>query len=226
MKRIFVGADATRVAPLRVVLIPGAYSTPEDFLREGFATAVEQRRLNVDLEFVAADLPHLLDRSLLASLHENVIRPARAAGVRSLWLGGVSLGSFISLLYAARHRRELDGLCLLAPYLGNRGVTGEIVRAGGLRSWSATAVGSFAASPDDEERSIWKFLAAVPREELRLFLGFARGDRFIEGQRLLAEALPSEDTFSVDGLHDWPAWRTLWAGFLDRIVAPTLASMP
>jgi len=226
MNRIFLAADATRVAPLRVVLIPGAYSTPADFLREGFASAVEQRRLPVDLELVAADLPHLLDRSLLGTLHENVIRPARAAGVRSLWLGGVSLGSFISLLYAARHRRELDGLCLLAPYLGNRGVTGEIVRAGGLRSWSATIADPVAVPPTDEERSTWRFLDAVPREELRLFLGFARGDRFIEGQRLLAEALPAEDTFSVDGLHDWPAWSALWAGFLDRIVAPTLASLP
>ena len=65
-------------------------------------------------------------------------------GCRSIWLAGISLGGFIALDYAADlSRRDWDGLCLLAPYLGNRMLIDEIAGAAGL---AGLATGSACAS--------------------------------------------------------------------------------
>ena len=69
---------------MRIALLPGAYHEPEDFQREGFGDAVRARGLALDLEFVAPDLAHVLDRSVLEELHRDVVAPARAAGCRSV----------------------------------------------------------------------------------------------------------------------------------------------
>jgi len=197
------------------LLLPGAYSTPEDFLREGFASAVRERRLPVDLVFVELELQHLTDRTLLRRLQQEIILPARASGCRSIWLGGISLGGFIALAYAARFAQEIDGVCLLAPYLGNHIVIGEIERADGLDGWTPDDL-----AEDDDERRIWQFIKeqrnrTSPRPAPRLHLGFGSEDRFADSHRLMAAALGSGSVDVVSGGHEWPAWRRLWENFLD-----------
>jgi len=212
---ILEAADEGEVAPTRVLLLPGAYSTPEDFLREGFASAVRERRLPVDLVFVELELQHLTDRTLLRRLQQEIILPARASGCRSIWLGGISLGGFIALAYAARFAQEIDGVCLLAPYLGNHIVIGEIERADGLDGWTPGDL-----AEDDDERRIWQFIKeqrnrTSPRPAPRLHLGFGSEDRFADSHRLMAAALGSGSVDVVSGGHEWPAWRWLWENFLD-----------
>ena len=211
MRRIVVAARPGTVAPIRVALMPGAYQHPEDFERAGFATAVRARGLPIDLEFVAPDLTHVLDRSVLDALRRELIVPARQAGCREIWLGGTSLGGYIALAYAEQQRGDLDGLCLFAPYLGNRIVTGEVARAGGVRTWQPATI-----AQDDEERRIWAFIQQLPSARLRVHLGLGRQDRFGHGHRLFADALPADASDLVDGGHDWPTWRSLWELFLDR----------
>ena len=214
MRRLVVAATAGAVAPMRLGLLPGAYQQPEDFLREGFADAVRSRGLALDLEFVAPELAHVLDRRVLERLHREVVAPARVAGCRSVWLGGASLGAFIALAYAERHPDALDGLCLLAPYLGNRLVTAEVARAGGVRSWRPAALAA-----DDEERRVWALIRRLPELPLAVHLGIGRQDRFGHGHALLAEALPAAAVDAVDGGHDWATWRSLWDRVLDRLAA-------
>src|SRR5690348_5660019 len=125
MRAILEAAEEGVVAPTRVLLLPAAYATPEDFVREGFVRAARERRLPVDLVFVELKLQHLTDRTILRRLRHEIVLPARALGCRSIWLGGISLGGFIAMAYAARFAQEIDGLCLLAPYLGNQIVIGE-----------------------------------------------------------------------------------------------------
>lgn len=220
MRKIVVQAVPGVAAPMRIALLPGAYQEPEDFRRAGFADAVRQRRLQIDLEFLAPDLAHLLDRSVLDALHQDVVAPARAAGCPSVWLGGVSLGGFLALAYTERRPETLDGLCLLAPYLGNRMVTGEVARAGGLRMWHPGVL-----APDDEERRIWALIQHLPEHRLAVHLGLGRQDRFGHGHALFADALPATAVDVVDGGHDWPTWRRLWDRFLDRLgPSPALRS--
>jgi len=216
VRKIVVEATPGAIAPVRIALLPGAYQQADDFLREGFAEAVRRRRLNIDLEFVDPDLAHVLDRAVLESLHEGVVVPARAAGCRSLWLGGVSLGGFFALAYAERRPEAVDGLCLLAPYLGNRMVTGEVAQAGGVRNWRPAPIAA-----DDEERRIWTLIQRLESQHhLAVHLGIGRQDRFGHGHALLADALPATAVDVVDGAHDWDAWRRLWDLFLERFAGP------
>ena len=223
MRAIFEAADAGIVAPTRVLLLPAAYTAPEDFLREGFVRAARERRLPVDLVFVELQLQHLTDRSILQRLRDEIVLPARALGCRSIWLGGISLGGFVAMAYAARFTQEIDGICLLAPYLGNHMVISEIERANGLDQWTP---GHLAA--DDDERRIWQFIKeqrnrAAPRPAAELHLGFGSEDRFADSHRLMASALASGSVDIVPGGHEWPAWRRLWENFLDTRFAANRA---
>lgn len=201
-----VGAPATTC----VVCLPGAYQTCEDFFSAGFHTRVAQRALPIDLIFVDAELDHLGDRSFLDQLRHEVLQPARTSGHRAIWLAGISLGGYMALDYAVSHPGELAGLCLLAPYLGNRLLTAEIARASDLRAWRP---GELAHS--DEERRIWRFIQQQPVDSLGIHLGFGREDRFAAAHRLLAQALPQGAVDEVPGGHDWATWTQLWENFLD-----------
>jgi pimeloyl-ACP methyl ester carboxylesterase len=197
------------VAPTRIVLLPGAFHRPEDFLKAGFETAVRARRLALDLILVDVELEHLGDRSAPAQLERAIVGPARAAGCRSIWLAGISLGGFIALNYAATHPGHWDGLCLLAPYLGNRMLLAEIAAAG-LPGWQPGVL-----AESDEERRIWRLLQRPPAGSPPVYLGYGRADRFAQAHALLAAALPPEAVDVAAGGHDWPTWSTLWEHFLD-----------
>jgi pimeloyl-ACP methyl ester carboxylesterase len=192
-----------------MVWLPGAYHAARDFFAAGFAEAVRTRRIALDLEFVDMELAHVGDRSALQRLRSDIVLPARAAGV-SIWLGGISLGGLFALDYAASHPDELDGLCLLAPYLGNRMLTAEIARAPGLAAWQP---GELAET--DEERRIWRYIKSRRDESRPLYLGFGREDRFATAHGLLAATLPAGSVDVIAGGHEWSTWSRLWENFLD-----------
>jgi pimeloyl-ACP methyl ester carboxylesterase len=203
-------ARADAYAPHLMIMLPAAFSEPHDFARHGFIDAVRARGLALDLAFSGLELESVTDRSMLERLRKDLILPARERGTR-VWLGGISLGGFLALSFAARRAPELAGLVLFAPYLGSHIVTGEIERAGGITGWRPAA-----DAPDDEERQVWHFIATLAQGELPVHLGSGREDRFASRHRLLAAALRPQDVDSVPGGHDWATWRTLWERFLDR----------
>jgi hypothetical protein len=211
MRTIFEPATPGAVSPTRLLLLPAAYTGPDDFIREGFVQAARERELPIDLVFVELKLPHLTDRTILHRLRHEVVLPARAEGCSSVWLGGISLGGFIAISYAERYPQEVDGLCLLAPYLGNHIVVGEIERANGVEGWTPTNV-----ADDDDERRVWRYIKGQrERRACPLHLGYGSEDRFADSHRLMATALASENVDVVPGKHEWPAWRCLWDNFLD-----------
>jgi pimeloyl-ACP methyl ester carboxylesterase len=211
MRAILDPAQDGAIAPVRVVLLPAAYTSIDDFERVGFISCARNRALAVDLMFVELKLQHLTDRSILRRLRDDVVLPARAAGCSCIWLGGISLGGFVATAYAERYPHEIDGLCLLAPYLGNHIVIGEIERAGGVGQWSPDSV-----ADDDDERRIWRFIKERSTRKIPVHLGFGQQDRFAASQRLMANTLPSESVDVVPGGHDWPTWLRLWESFLAK----------
>jgi pimeloyl-ACP methyl ester carboxylesterase len=209
VRSISVPAIASAAAPTRMVWLPGAYHAAQDFLAAGFPDAVRARRRPLDLIFVDLELDHLGDRSALQRLRSDIVLPARAAGV-SIWLGGISLGGLFALDYAASYPDELDGLCLLAPYLGNRMLTAEIAGAPGLAAWEPGELAEI-----DEERRIWRYIKRRRAESPPLHLGFGRADRFAAAHELLAATLPADSVNVVAGGHEWSTWSSLWENFLD-----------
>ena len=207
MRSIFSAANSKLQAPTQIIWLPGAYHRAQDFEQEGFVHAVSRRGKPIDLRFVDLEIQHLNDHDSLKRLQSEIVLPARASGA-SIWLGGISLGGLVALDYASSHLDEIDGLCLLAPYLGNRMLINEIAAAG-IAAWEP---GELAES--DAERRIWRYIKT--RVDSRpLFLGYGQGDRFSRAHDLLAAALPAGSVDVVAGGHEWRTWTRLWGNFLD-----------
>ncbi|KXB29630.1 hypothetical protein AT959_16990 [Dechloromonas denitrificans] len=196
-------------APTLIVLLPGAYMTPEDYAKAGFFNAVTERRLAVDILAVDLDLSRISEGSALPALQAEILAPARRRYAK-VWLGGISLGGLLTLCHNADTAGCVDGLCLLAPYPGSRLTTNAIAGAGGLDAWQATA-----DELTDPEFRMWRWLQQPPAG-LPVFVGYGSEDRFAGGMRQIAERFPAADRHAVPGGHDWPVWQRLWEHFLDR----------
>jgi pimeloyl-ACP methyl ester carboxylesterase len=191
-----------------MIWLPGAYHCAQDFIDEGFARAAARRQIRVDLQFVDLEMQHLDDRDAFRRLRTEIVLPARASGA-AVWLAGISLGGLVALDYASSYRGEFDGLCLLAPYLGNRMLINEIAATSGLAAWDPGAL-----AESDAERRIWRYIKT--RSDARpVFLGYGQDDRFSAAHNLLAAALPSAWVNVIAGGHEWRTWLQLWENFLD-----------
>ena len=213
-----------------LVLLPGSYSLPEDFIDHGFIAALERRHVAATVWLPDAHLGYYSERSILERLRSDVIGPARAAGYRQIWLVGISVGAYGALLHAASSpgEPEVEGIVAIAPYLGGRGVAAAIDGAGGLARWSAPPPLAIepATEPAAADAALWAWLQMQARQALRpaLFLGFGTDDRFAFNERLLAAALPPERVFTAPGGHDWPVWEGLWQRIVEALPLPTDAT--
>ena len=197
-------------SPTLVVMLPGAYSTPQEFVDEDFIGSLRRQGPQADVVLAGATLDHYIEGPVLQRLHDEVIGPARARGVRHVWLVGISLGGLFAMTYAARHPGQVTGVLALAPYLGRRTLWTEVQRAGGPAAWAAARQ----PQPDDLlEHEVWAWIGrGLPGSALHR--GFGDEDRFAEAHRVLAALLPAGRSFTTPGGHDWPAWRTLWQQWL------------
>jgi enterochelin esterase-like enzyme len=191
-----------------MIWLPGAFQGAADFLDAGFAQAVQRRQIPMDLNFVDLELQYLGDRTVLPRIREELVLPATDVGA-SLWLAGISLGGMIALDYAATYPEDLNGLCLLSPYLGNRMLIAEIAAAPALGAWQPGPL-----TDGDSERRVWRYVQGGTGRA-QLHLGFGRDDRFSAAHRLLAQSLPAASVDSIEGGHDWRTWTRLWENFLD-----------
>lgn len=206
-------------APVLAILLPGALQQPEDLVHAGFIETVRQRAVPMDLALLDLGLEYIgdsTDGTVLQRIHDCVVQPARLHNYREIWLVGISIGGFIAISYAERYPGLISGLCLLAPYPGNRILTGQIKAAGGLQQWYADS-----AADNDAERRIWRWLhtqreQTAAAQNPQMHLGYGREDRFVPGLQLMANTLAAHAVDTVAGGHDWPAWQQLWINFIDR----------
>lgn len=200
-----------------VILLPGAYHQPEDFIKEGFVQAVRQRQLAIDLIMAELSFSHIADQRALPEIHNSLIQPALTAGYQNIWLAGISIGAYVAMSYAGRYPGQLTGLLLLAPYPGNRMTTGEIAYAGGIQAWAPDAI-----HDEDTERHNWHWLKThanateIETCPIEVHLGYGEDDRFAESHLMMAQALPVARVNKVPGGHVWPVWQQLWHNFLDK----------
>jgi len=203
--------DADPANKSLLIMLPGRGDRAEIFEASGFLDGAEH--WNFDVLTVDAHFGYYRERSLIRRLHEDIIAPARAHGYDNIWLLGVSMGGFGSLLYANRHSDNIGGVILLAPFLGDPELPRRIDAAGGLHAWSGADAPGFS----DPEIGIWSWLkhASNGANGSRVILGYGRSDRLAEAYGPLIEALDPSQIYRIDGGHSWTTWRPLWS----RIVA-------
>jgi pimeloyl-ACP methyl ester carboxylesterase len=194
-------------APDRILLIllPGADMTAQDFVDYDFISPVQRTAEAIDVLCVDSSVDLYLDNTIVDELHRLILvaSPPR----RKLWLAGISLGGMGALLYARAHPGTVEGIILLSPYLGARGIVDEVETSGGLDRWSS--------APDEDQspdRVFLRWLAEACHDPAKpsLHLGYGTGDRFVGAHKMLARSLPAARVTAREGGHDWPTWQALW----------------
>jgi len=198
---------------LALVMLPGAGDEAQDLVEQGFLAALRRRGIAADAWMADVPFDQYMDGSFAAQLELDVLAPIRSQGRARIWMMGISLGGMAALSVARRHPGAIEGLILLAPFLGTRGRIAEVAAAGGLRKWLPGAV-----PPDDDELQVLSWLRdyqsgnpALPR----IHLGYGTDDRYAPASELLARELPHDHVVSVEGEHDWATWLKLWEILLD-----------
>jgi pimeloyl-ACP methyl ester carboxylesterase len=209
-------AATGRRAPVLVVMLPGAYSLPSDFVDEGFVDALRAQRYAVDVQLVDSHLGYARNGTLLERLRDDVLQPAVQQGYRRIWLVGISLGGFASFGLLMRHADRIEGIVAISPYLGRTELIQQVATAGGAQAFTRQP-----RAENDPEADLWTWLGqsdAAVRDKIHLYTGSQ--DRFIEGQRTLGTLLAASHLQEVTGDHDWPAWKALWSLWLSRAPWP------
>ena len=110
-------------------------------------------------------------------------------------------------MYARSHPGEMDGLVLLAPYLGGAALLREIGDAGGVAQWNAGP--EQPVNADNWQREMWRHIqrwSRNPDEASRVWLAYGDRDRLRKTMPLLAPALTQDQVLMRNGGHAWTVW--------------------
>ncbi|MBU6425933.1 MAG: hypothetical protein KGQ69_06325 [Rhodospirillales bacterium] len=196
-----------------LVMLPGVGIEAEEFAAQGLVAAAQAGQQIVDVIAAKPNQALYLDGAVAPVLEEAVLAPYRANGHARIWLLGISLGGMGVLSCAAECPEGIEGLILLAPFIGTHGTVAELKQAGGFRGWQAE---TSAATMPERRILCWlqNRLSGAPGPQL--WLGHATKDRFAAGHVLLADALAPDQVVEVEGGHDWTAWRTAFVALMAR----------
>jgi hypothetical protein len=195
------------------IFMRGIGGSHTSFEEEGLVDDVRTMDLPFDMAAPNAHFAYYSERTLIVRLKADVIDPARRQGKDNIWLVGFSMGGLGSLLYLREQPQDIEGICLIAPFLGDDDIIEEIQAAGGVRSWSPGVY-----DPDEDwERMLWHWIKdnVAGDDPVPIFLGYGTEDDHAPANALLAELLPEERVVRIDGDHDYPTFKALWDRFLD-----------
>jgi pimeloyl-ACP methyl ester carboxylesterase len=197
-----------------VVMLHGRGGSMHDFRDAGFIDTLDAFGIEAEVVTVGAHFGYYAKRTLLTRLQEDIIAPARERGLTRIWLVGVSMGGFGSLMYSSQHPDEISGVVLFSPYLGDEELIEEIESAGGLEAWSP---GGEVSLEEDYQRALWSWLKRnlASSDGIPLYLGFGAAEKFVASNTVLAEAMPSGTVLVGEGGHTWTTWSPLWKEFVN-----------
>lgn len=199
------------------IFLPGRRDRASDFVRHGFIAMTQSRIPSLDCVAVDATIGYYFDASVADRLQAEIIEPARRLGYREIWLVGVSMGGLGAFFHEREYPGEVNGLILLAPFLGNDlKLFAEIDTAGGAITWARGQPAPAARGHQGEfQRELWRFLGRMQSDQqpqLQIWLAYGDADRLVPGIERLKALIPAEHVFKLKGGHTWEVWT---AGFLE-----------
>lgn len=214
-------APVTADEHILLLMLPGAKNTPQQLVENGFILALRERGLPVDVLALDTHVDLYLERADIERVLHRTLDEVRVQGYRRIWLLGISLGGSGAMICATQRRAEIEGIILLAPFLGTRGIIAEVEAAGGLQHWQA---GEIVAR--DHERALLENIrrnASGPEGLPTIFLGYGSEDRYRGASDMLSSHLPQQQVAVLPGGHDWVTWNALWNELLDKLMlAPSV----
>ena len=121
-----------------------------------------------------------------------------------------------TLLFYKKNVKDICGVVLLAPYLGDKSITRTIENAGGLNNWQPD---QFYNSEDIDNKklidvrvqNLWQWIKQQKNKKLQqVYLGFGDKDRYEKAHKLFADFLPVKNVIEVKGEHNWKTGQKLW----------------
>jgi alpha-beta hydrolase superfamily lysophospholipase len=206
LKRLDYPAPKAAAERILLLMLPGAGAHAADFAAHGLVADVQARNPGIDIIAAEPEMELYLDNAVADRLHTEIVQPARQRGYRRIWLLGISLGGAGALLYTAAHSSEVEGVLLLAPFLGTQGTIAALAGTGGISGSLDLRI----STPPEQALLGWlRDYAASGRQKPPIYLAFGKNDRFSRGHRMLASLLPPERVIMRPGGHDWECWRRL-----------------
>jgi pimeloyl-ACP methyl ester carboxylesterase len=199
------------------IFLRGRGGSHEDFASEGFIDDIKNRKLPFDMAAPNAHLGYYFGETLVPRLKADIIEPAKKKGYETFWLVGVSMGGLGALMYTRQYPKDVEGVCLISPFLGYDKIIREIADSGGVRKWDP---GEYDPNKD-WQRMFWHWLKQCADGEKplpRLYLGYGDEDSFATAHGLLGDILPRDHVFTTSGGHTPKTMKKLWRIFLEKDV--------
>ena len=201
-----------------IILLHGKGGKASDFEKAGFIQAARDKGLLVDMIAVNGHLGYYFKRNLIERLRNDIIEPALTKGYKHIWLVGVSVGGLGTMLYSMNYPEEIDGILLMAPFMGNSGSIEMIVKSGGLSKWDPDT-----ARIKKWQKDLWNYIKEVTAKsdaKPLIYLAYGTDDGYVPTSKVLEEVIPAERIFNSKGGHNWRAWTPLWKDFIDKSPLP------
>lgn len=217
---ILVPATKPGMERTLIVVLPGFGNDAKSMQKHDIGKAVHQRWAEADVLLTSATFAYYKERNIVERLQQDIIAPARAQGYQHIWLAGASIGGMGVLFYEHEHPGEMDGLVLLAPWLGDSDMLDEIRKAGGVSGWEPGPLPA-TVDGDNYQRELWRVVkrwSQDPAEADRVWLICGTDDRMFPTARLIEPVIPASHSIEVPGGgHDWKTFVTATDQIIGRI---------
>jgi pimeloyl-ACP methyl ester carboxylesterase len=204
------------------VFLPGRRDRASAFARHGFIVSAQGRIRSLDCVAVDATIGYYFDGSIADRLQREIIGPARSVGYREIWIVGVSMGGLGAFFHERAFPGEVNGLILLAPFVGDDfSLFREMDAAGGAVSWANSQPPVAAGRQKAEfQRELWRFLGRMKSDQtlqLETWIAYGEADRLLPGIERLKSLLPTERVLPLPGGHTWAVWTRGFTEILAKI---------
>ncbi len=202
-----------------VVVLPGRGDGLAGLERTNIAQAIQSQWPDADVTLSGLTMDYYLLGSAERRLHEEIIVQAHARGYREIWLLGASLGGLGALMHDAQWPDTVDGIVLMAPYLGEKPLLQEIAAAGGIARWNPGPVPA-QTNGDNFQHELWRHLQTWSRDPAHarnVWLAYGDHDYLRGTMPTLTPLLLPSHVLVRKGSHAWAVWTPAAREILGRI---------